>query len=630
MLVNIDNGGTLTDICVTDGDRVWRTKTLTTPFDLSQCLIDGLRKASTAVFGEEDLERLLLSTDHIRYSTTQGTNALVERRGPRLGLITDSSADAVAAANPELFAVLVGERHAVLPTSGDDHRVDAVRTVSDLAARGANRIVVSFVGNGGRAAEAAVKRALLRAFPPHLLRAVPILHAHDLAADADDTRRTWTALFNAFLHPAMERFLYAAEHKLRDARAQRPLLIFGNDGRSARVAKTVAVRTYGSGPRGGADGAAQLAKHHGIAQLISLDIGGTTTDVAVIENGVPRVHRFGRIEGVETSFALADVTSFGAGGSSILRVDGESIAVGPRSVGSTPGPACFGLGGTSATITDAFFASGLLDPNSYFGGAMKIDLDRATAAIAREIAAPLGLGIHAAIQALEDAWAGRVADGVRACIDPRAGAVMAAFGGAGPFIICRIADLLGIDRVLIPRMAAIFSAFGIGFSDIGHDYVLPLASADEAPAVIARLREIGARGMRAEAIDPAQCTERLSLIADRDGEQLVTPVTGDAVADVTGARLSLRLTIARALPHPVLSGQFGGASLPASPSGTRTLLLGDGQRAVPVYRIEALAPGSGAAGPAVLEEEFFTCRVDVGWRFDTSDSGDIMLSKERP
>ena len=631
MLINIDNGGTLTDICVSDGDRVWRTKTLTTPFDLSQCLMAGIAKASAAVYGEEDIERLLLATDHIRYSTTQGTNALVERKGPRLGLVGDGPADDLRAANPALFDAIVGDRHAVVPADGDDQRMDVVRAVSELAARGANRVVVSFAGPDGAAAEAKVGRALLRAFPPHLLGAVPILHGHELSGDSDDMRRTWTALFNAYLHPAMERFLYAAEHKLRDARAQRPLLIFGNDGQSARVAKTVAVRTYSSGPRGGADGAVALAKHYGIGQLISVDIGGTTTDVAVVADGVAATGRHGQIEGVATSFPLAAVTSFGAGGSSVLRVADGAIVVGPDSVGSTPGPASFGLGGTAATITDAFFAGGLLDPRSYFGGAMAIDLDRARAAVSREIGAPLGLDTDAAIVAMEDAWAARVADGVRASAMPGSGAVLAAFGGAGPLIVCRIADRLGIGRVLIPKLAAVFSAFGIGFSDIGHDYALPLATSADAAGVIARLREMAARGMRAEAVDPARCTEALNLIAVTGDGETVTPVSDDAVSPIPGgAALTLRLTVTHGLPHPALAGHFGDAAEEAGPQGTRTVLFADGRRDVPVYRIEDLVRSSGAAGPAVLEEEFLTCRVDPGWRFDTSASGDIMLSKDPP
>lgn len=275
-LINIDNGGTLTDICVMDGDQIIRTKTLTTPHDLSQCLFDGLRKASEAVYGKEDLETLLLSTAAIRYSTTQGTNALVERKGPRLGLVAGGAlaVEQVRSAEgaTDLFDAVIGSRAAVL--SDESPEADVVRAVGELAAAGANRIVVSIGGPQREEVEQRLKRKLLRSFPPHLLGALPILYAHEVADDASDVRRTWTALFNAFLHPAMERFLYSAEQKLRDARAQSPLLVFRNDGYAGRVAKTIALKTYSSGPRGGMEGARVLAAHYGLKHLLSMDIGG--------------------------------------------------------------------------------------------------------------------------------------------------------------------------------------------------------------------------------------------------------------------------------------------------------------------------------------------------------------------
>lgn len=603
LLINIDNGGTLTDICVFQGADVWRTKTLTTPFDLSQCLIDGLKKASALVYGAEDVERLLLATDHVRYSTTQGTNALVQRKGPRLGLIYGGgiAADDVRARGPEIFDALVGERMASLDIQGDDGRYDAVRAVSDLAARGANRIVIAFGGAECEARERPLKRALLRAFPPQLLGAVPILYSHEIVGDDDDARRTWTALFNAFLHPAMEQFLYSAEHRLRDARAQSPLLIFRNDGQSARVAKTIAVKTYSSGPRGGAEGARQLARHYGYDRLLSVDIGGTTTDISIVEGGVPRAHDRGTIAGIETSFPLTDVSSVGVGGSSVIRVNDSQISVGPDSVGSTPGPASFGLGGTDATITDAFFASGLLDPASYFGGAMAIDVDRARAAVMRAVGEPLGLDEAAAIAAMEDAWAAKVADGIRTYTSVNDATVLAAFGGAGPFVICKIAEKLGVTRILIPKLAAVFSAFGIGFSDIGHSYEAPTGG--DPDAVIAALREQAQRGMRGEGIEPADCTE--------------THVTDDGKA---------RLGITHPLPHPSLSGQFGGVSIPAIATGTRTV---SGQP-LPLYLAADLAAGSGAAGPCVLEEDYFTCRIDAGWQFEANSAGDILMTRSVP
>ena len=588
LLVNIDNGGTLTDICVSEGAQVWRTKVLTTPFDLSLCLMDGLDKASGAVFGAPDLQRLLLATDHIRYSTTQGTNAVVERKGPRLGLVHDAAIDPATLGDDDgLFAALVGDRVADVATTGDAARMDVVRAVGALAARGTNRIVVAFGGRDRAAHEQAVKRALLRAFPAHLLGAVPILYSHEVDADDDDARRTWTALLNAFLHPAMERFLYAAERKLRAARSQKPLLIFRNDGRSARVARTVAIKTYSSGPRGGAEGAQALARHYGFDRLVSIDIGGTTTDISLVERGAARAHARGRVAGIATSLPLTDVSSVGVGGSSIVRVVDGKVTVGPDSVGSAPGPACFGLGGTGATITDAFFASGLLDPATFFGGVMRIDVERASAAIDREIAAPLGIARDAALGAMEDAWVDAVVSGVRAYVDPGRDDVLAAFGGAGPFVICRIADALGVRRVLIPKLAAVFSAFGIGFSDIGVG-----EAGTDRDAVRTRVR----RAMAAEGLDPAAC-EEIESVADG----------------------IVRIDSLHRLPHPDLGGSFGGAASPATAHGRRG--------AHRLYRTADLFAGAGADGPAVLEDEFFTARIDLGWRFDANGAGDILLTR---
>jgi N-methylhydantoinase A len=632
-LINIDNGGTLTDICVMDGADVWRTKILTTPFDLSKCLMDGLAKASLAIYGHEDVEALLLSTDHIRYSTTQGTNALVERKGPRLGLIYGGgiNLDAVRACNAEIFDLMIGGRVCALPASGDDQRLDAVRAVSDLAAQGANRIVIAFGGDTRDVLEKQLKRGLLRAFPPHLLGAVPILYTHEIVGDENDVRRTWTALFNAFLHPAMERFLYSAEQKLRNARAQSPLLIFRNDGQSARVAKTVALKTYSSGPRGGAEGARRLAGHYGINHLVSVDIGGTTTDISIVENGVPRAHPRGFIDGVETSFPLTDVASIGVGGSSIIRVRDGVITVGPDSVGSTPGPACFALGGLDATMTDAFFASGLLDPASFFGGALKIDVARGVAAVENAVAKPAGMDLDAAVLAMESAWVAAVANGIKRCATLENATVLAAFGGAGPFVMCKVAESLGITRILIPKLAAVFSAFGIGFSDLGHQYEMALTGLDKASVdhQMRVLTERAHRGMRGEGINPDSCTQVLEHVIVHNGEEVVQPLphAHDVVQGDVAARHALRLTISKPLPHPHLAGDFDCLHVSATAQGVRTVLFGHGRQSVPVYAAADLAAGASAAGPAILEEEFFTCRIDAGWAFTANAAGDILITR---
>jgi N-methylhydantoinase A len=632
-LINIDNGGTLTDVCVLDGDAVHRTKTLTTPYDLSKCFFEGLRKVSAEIYGREDVVSLLSSTEHIRYSTTQGTNALVERKGPRLGLLLTGSLRVEALRSTpgagELFETIVGERVARLDLAAEVEELEraAVQAVNRLASAGANRVVVAHGGDGRFAAEDRLKRIFLEKFPQHLLGAIPILYSHEIVEDDDDVRRAWTALVNAFLHPAMERFLYNAEHKLRAAKSQSPLLIFRNDGHSARVSKTIALKTYSSGPRGGMEGARALARHHRIEHLVSIDVGGTTTDVGEVRAGEVHEERRGKLEGVEISFPLCHLVSTGVGGSSLLRVEGGVIRVGPESVGSAPGPACFGLGGTEATITDAFVVAGLLDPDSFFGGELRLDAARARSAVAERIAKPLGVSPETAAARMEEAWVAKIADAVRTFTTIGAETTIAAFGGAGPLVVCRVAEALGVSRVLIPGLAAVFSAFGLGFSDIAHEYEAPVESA----ADVTRARELlttrARRGMFAEGFALEDCRVEARLrIAGRDRDEVVD--LPDRLPERRAdEHFFLSLAVSKPIAEPRLKGTFAATPLPAVSRSTRRILAGAETVELPLYRVEDQPAGAGAEGPAVLEEPFFTCRIDPGWRFDVNDGGDVRLAR---
>lgn len=616
LLINIDNGGTLTDFCVIDGANVFRTKTVTTPYDLSQCFFDGLRKTSRAIYGEEDLQRLLLATDHIRYSTTQGTNALVERKGPRLGLLLDGIGVDALCREPsahKLFEGLVGSRHVRLDSSLEDTHLEraVTRAMNQLAAAGASRIVVGIGGAGGEKLERRLKSILLRKFPPHLLGALPVLYSHELVRDEDDIRRLWTALFNAFLHPPMERFLYSAEHRLREQRTRNPLLIFRNDGGASRIARTAAVKTYSSGPRGGAEGMKALAAHYAFDRVVGVDIGGTTTDISLVENGAISMEEQGFIEGVRTSLPLCRVQSVGVGGSSIIKVVNGAIQVGPESVGGAPGPACFGLGGSEATITDAFLAMGLLDPASYFGGELRIDVERARAAIDANVAQPLKRSLEEAAVAMEQAWVAKVAASVRDAVKSTSRDTLAAFGGAGPFVICRIAEALGIERIIIPGLAAVFSAFGIGFSDITHEYEASLPDGSEAGLALARkeLLERAMRGMFAEGFGLEECNVETRVL------------NGGSTS-----RLALKAT--KQIARAAFTGSLEGKRGPAKAAGMRKVLMAGEWRDLPLYRVEDQREGTSGHGPAVLEEAFFTCRVEAGWRFQCDRSGDIVLTRD--
>jgi N-methylhydantoinase A len=633
LLINIDTGGTLTDFCIIDGDRVLSTKTLTTPFDLSRCLIDGLRKASRELFGTEDLRRLLAATDHIRYSTTQGTNALVERKGPCLGLIClEGFESGELRSTPEtqdLYSQLVDERCVALDSLTDEAAVEhaAVAAVNRLATAGATRLIVAGPGENRGSDERRIKGILLKKFPPQLLGSLPVLYSHELVGDVDDRRRVWSAIFNAFLHPGMERFLYGAEHRLRADKIRKPLLIFRNDGGASRVARTAAIQTYSSGPRGGAEGLRALAQHYQFAQLVGMDIGGTTTDITVVEHGRVRTQRHGRIEGVETSLTLCDVVSVGVGGSSIIRLENGSLRVGPESVGSAPGPACFGYGGTDATITDALLVMGLFDPATYFGGGLKLQLDAARAAIESRIMKPMEIGAEAALSQMENAWVAKVVDSIRNAAKPAQDAVLVAFGGAGPILATRIAAALDLRRVMIPGLAAVFSAFGVGFSDIEHEFGQTLDELSDQAIAAARadLTERARRAMFAEGVALVDCRLDLRLLAD-DREFLLEDGRVPKPAR-DGGPMTLKLRAVRAVPRVQLRGTFGDdVSNAISAHETRRTYFGGHWQELPFLRLADLPPTAHGVGAIVLEDAYFTALVDTGWTFQRNAAGDLLLS----
>ena len=637
-LINIDNGGTLTDFCLVDGGEVRYTKTLTTPYDLSRCLFDGLGKVSELLYSQPRLAALLQSTDYIRYSTTQGTNALVQRAGPRLGLLlTDSTLiEGLAAtqAQEDLLGALVGDRWAVVSLDNDDETLsrELVARVNDLSARGARRLVVAVTGEDGAGEEDRIKSVLLRLYPRHLLGAVPLLFSWELVADPDDVRRTWSSLLNAFLHPAMELFLFNADKRLRDARARQPLRIFRNDGGSSRVSKSAALKTYSSGPRGGLEGTRALSSQYGLRHVVMVDVGGTTTDIGVVTDGTIHVDRRGLIDHAPSSLELAAITSYGIGGSSVFRVAEGQIRLGPDSVGAAPGPACFGLGGDEATITDVLLLTGLLEPATYLEGTLELHPDRSATAIERKIAKPLALSVDEALRRMQDAHAGAIAEALAATTTVTEDTVIAAFGGAGPMTVCAAARKAGARYVLIPRMAAVFSAFGIGFSDLSQHYEQPLPAADHATidAVSERLLQMGARDLYAEGVDPSRCTTQYRITVERDDTEAVIDLDDphDAAAHLRpGDRASLELVLLAPLPHVTLGRADDTPATPARPSGHRRLRDSrGGTTEAPVYLLLSQPPGAQASGPAVIEGPFFTMLVPGGWQFDTTATGDLRLT----
>jgi N-methylhydantoinase A len=433
----------------------------------------------------------------------------------------------------------------------------------------------------------------------------------------------------------MEAFLYNAENRLRQYRTKNPLLIFRNDGDASRVAKTIAIKTYSSGPRGGIEGVKAFSKLYGFADVVSVDVGGTTTDIGQYLDGTVTEVRRGHVEGISVSIPLCEIVSSGAGGSSIIKVDKGRIVIGPESVGAVPGPACFGRGGQFATITDASLLLGLFDPKSYFGGGMGLDMDRAATAVSVNVAEPLRLSLEDALQQMELAFEDKIAAELHRVTKVSKDSVLLAFGGAGPLNACGVAEMAGITRVAIPRMAAVFSAYGIGSCDISQRYTESLASHDQKAldSAFASLSARAGRDMYAEGCEPGEFEIAARLVAtDANGKESSHALAASPVwpAEATKAVLiELELAAVKRLRAESRSQAKWAERAAAAASGVRRILTrGHGRVDVPVYRLAALKPGDHAVGPAILEEDYFTCRVLEGWSFVISDEGDIMLNKK--
>lgn len=639
-LINIDNGGTFTDLCLIDEGNVIQAKTLTTPYDLTKCFIDILKEGAKEKYGNNDIGTLLNETEIIRYSTTAGTNAIVERKGPRLGLLLSKNTNVEQLIQNEnerdIYDVLVSDRVSYIDVNQTNEKLEAnlVKSVNQLLADGANRLIISINESDYKIKENKLKRLILDKYPRHMLGAVPFLLSNELIDDPNFVIRTWAALINSFLHPNMESFLYNAEKFLRNHRIKNPMLIFHNDGNSARIAKTTAIKTHGSGPRGGMEGARAFSKQYDIPSLITLDIGGTTADIGFIENYEIKEKSIGEIEGIPVPFSTSDLISIGAGGSSIIKASDGSITVGPESVGAAPGPACFARGGEEATITDAYLLMGIFDPKTYFGGQLELDIERASKAISEKVAKPLNLDINQAVLAMEKSYVQKITEGIKSHIGDEIDEKLAllSFGGAGPVSACSVANELGLNKVIVPRYSPIFSAFGISFSDIAHQYQIPIIefTDDFVNSELEILKDQAERDMFAEGFNIDECRLELFFGYMKNDEAVYLDFNTTDVNSLKDKENSfLMLKVIKEVKHFEFEEIRILEEIKATPQKKQQVLLQDGtKKEIPVYRTSELSVGATASGPAILEDDLSTIYVLDNWKFKLNENKDIFLTKE--
>jgi len=645
--VDIDTGGTMTDGLVwaeTNPSAMITVKVDTTPHDLVVSFRELLSEAARQL-GHTDLRAFLDEVSLIRWSSTITSNALGERKGAKLGLLVQPGSERSLYGDGPSPAVgtLVAERNVVGvdPGAGGQAVLEAVRR---LLEDGARRICVSLDSFPEAAQEQAVKRTVETQYRDHYLGSVPVVLASEMAQVDDGQTRTHYALINAYVHGQLANALFTAEDLLRYEQGWTGALLVGHtNGGVARVGKTKAVDTIESGPVFGTHAAAWYARQYGLDRVVCLDVGGTTAKASVVEAGQPRYTRDGSLFGIPVRIPLPLLRSAPLGGGSVVRPDGRGgVSLGPESMGAAPGPACYGLGGDQATLTDAFVVLGYLDPDGFLGGRRRLDVEAARAALETRVAGPLGVTVDDAARRIADAAVGTVAELVgstmaRAGIDPEQ-AVLFAYGGNGGLFAAPVAERLSIPAARIFGLGPVLSAFGSAVSDVVHVYERSLGVAagpghDAVVAAADQMTAAGRRDLAGEGFDPAEAVTEVELdihdgtehrtVQGSDAGQALDRLDGATHVDVV--RVRVRRHLASCEPPP----RTGAAAAPAGPA-QRDLLLADGGSArVPVYDWAGLGPGRHVDGPALAAGGSMTCLILPGWVLDVDDLGDAALRPAR-
>ena len=677
--IGIDVGGTFTDFVVAAEARQPRFfKTQTTPGDPSQGVMTGLQEAASA-YGLS-LDEFLSETDLVIHGSTVATNTLVERKGATVGLITtDGFRDLlemreglkedrynlrmtpVEPLAARYLRVEVPER---IRSNGAVHRPLDTAALEEqleyLAREGAESLAVCFLFSYlNPAHEQQVGEIISRRFPDMYTSL-----SHEVIPQIKEFDRLSTTVINSYVGPVFSRYLahlgerFAAYPELND------VLIMQSNGGVAPIddSSRMAVRAILSGPAGGVSAAAYLGQLLNEPKIIAFDMGGTSTDISLIENGVPHIANEKFEAGWKIAAPMIDIHTLGAGGGSIARVDeGGILHVGPDSAGADPGPACYGKGGVDPTVTDSSLALGYLDAGNFLGGRASLDIAAATRAIADNVGSPLSLSDVEAAFGVYKVVCTTIAEGIRLMsvqrgVDPR-DFTLIGFGGASGLHASEVARQLQVAKVYIPASAPVLSAYGMLNTDVKYEFFRSYpASLDRVDLGELRsiLDELGAQG-REKLLSQGVNQDAVEIQYSADMRYLdqiyeVTvplpdPTLPDSefVADLTSnfhrryeelysynqqeqeVRLvTIRVAAVGKLPRIAQLDQTGNPDT-AAPVGSRRVYLGEWLDA-PTYAADGLPAGAKIPGPAILESEFTTILVWPGDQATVDAMGGVELT----
>ena len=686
--IGIDVGGTFTDFVVAaEGDQPRFFKTQSTPEDPSIGVMTGLQEAAAA-YGLS-LDQFLGETDLVIHGSTVATNTLVERKGAKVGLVTtDGFRDLL-----EMREGLKEDRYNLRMTPaeplsarylrvGIPERVRAsgkverpldesalIESLEYLVSEGAESLAVCFLFSYLNPSHEQQAAEVIRRRFPDMYASL----SHEVIPQIKEFDRLSTTVINSYVGPVFSRYLSHLGERFEAYPHLKDVLIMQSNGGVAPIADSsgMAVRAILSGPAGGVSAAAYIGQlleetqaggsARGFNKLIAFDMGGTSTDISLIENGVPHITNEKFEAGWKIAAPMIDIHTLGAGGGSIARVDdGGILHVGPESAGADPGPACYGRGGIHPTVTDASLVLGYLDASNFLGGRASLDPLAADRALALDVATPLNLSNVESACGVYKVVCTTIAEGIRLMsvqrgVDPRDFTIMG-FGGASGLHASEVARQLQVAKVYIPASAPVLSAYGMLSTDIKYDFFrsypvsLDRIDLDALRAILDELDaqgrdKLSAQGVADEAVeiqysadmryldqiyevtvplpDPdlpdAEFIDRLTSNFHRRYQELYSYNQQDQEVRL----VTLRTAAVGKLPRIAQLDRTADEGA-ATPAGTRRVYMGE-WRDAPTWAADSLPAGTEIAGPAVLESEFTTILVWPGDHARVDSMGGVEL-----
>jgi N-methylhydantoinase A len=653
--IAVDTGGTFTDCVWVEKGQLRVLKVFSTPADPSQAILEAVERTGRG------------SALVLLHGTTVGTNSLLQRRGARVAFITtegfEDSIQIGRQARPKLYDFFFDPVEPLVPPElrfGVRERTGCNGQILERPSEAELRRVRQRVEE---ARPEAVALSLLFSFVnPENERAVaealagldcPLSLAHVVLPEFREYERASTVVVNAYLQPLMQRYLENLGRRVGGERGKSAVFIMQSSGGITSLAAAAAepVRTVLSGPAGGVVGAAAVARRSGFQRIITFDMGGTSTDVALVE-GEPRASNEAEVAGLPVRVPMLDIHTVGAGGGSIARFDaGGALRVGPLSAGADPGPICYGKG-EEPTVTDANLLLGRLPADKFLGGEFALDVARTEQIVEgwlkknrSELSVEqFAAGVIRVVNATMEK-AVRVVS-IERGYDPR-DFTLVAFGGAGGMHACELAAALGIPRVLLPPLPGALSAYGILVSDIVKDYsrtvlwrVQGKLPSVELEREFARFEQEARRGFQAEGWKGTPRFERSLDVRYRgQGYELNVPFYGDVLAafhgehqrrygysrperevEIVTLRLRARLAGPR-MPGPGIGARSAGKT------ERRPVVFNGRSVSTPLYERSALAPRRSYRGPAIVTEYGATTAVPPGFRFRVDGQGSLVIEK---